>query len=277
MVKNRMKKHLLLLIVLILGLSLPIFAQDAIAQVRITATPVFAVIPTLTLPATEIAIATPTVTITPTPQGAALLEMSPDATDVNIRSTPEIVEGNVLGKMERGVQYVVVGRYEQWWQFIYPNSPTGFGWAFDTLVAIIGNENDVPPVTNPFNAAPVAAAPAILDAASLSLTLAASTLTPGAELTLNAESRLLQAPTINPEIATVVALANNQELPTFTPPAEVAPRTNGGLGSVDTAPTPDVLLEAVSTITSGNLPPMVPILLLAAGGLLGLLVSTLRR
>jgi hypothetical protein len=271
-----MKKRILCLMVLF-GLGLPSLAQDEIAQVRVTATPVFAVIPTLTLPPTEIAIATPTVTLTPTPQGAALLEMSPTSTDVNIRSTPEIVDGNVVGKMERGIQYVVVGRYEQWWQFIYPNSPTGFGWAFDTLVAIIGNENDVPPVANPFVNAVVAAAPPVIDAASLSLTLAASTLTPGAEQTLSAGSRLLQAPTLNPEIATDVALANNQELPTFTPPAEVAPRTAGSQGSLDVTPTPDILLEAVSTLTSGNLPPMVPILLLAAGGLLGLLVSSLRR
>lgn len=270
-----MKKRIALAVLLI-GLALPSLAQDEIAQVRVTATPVFAIIPTLTLPPTEIAIATPTVTLTPTPQGAALLERAPDATDVNIRTTPEIVDGNIIGKLEGGVQYVVVGRYEQWWQFLYANSSTGLGWAFDSLVVIIGNENDVPPVTNPF-VNPVPAAAPVVDAASLSLTLAASTLTPGADQTLSAISRLLQAPTINPEIATDVALAANQALPTFTPPAEVAPRTGGEQGSLDAAPTPDVLLEAVSTITSGNLPPIVPILLLAVGGLLGLLVSAVRR
>lgn len=271
-----MKKQFILTAIGIFGLCLPVLAQEKIAQILVTATPVPAIIPTLTLPPTQLAIATPTATITPTPQGAALLEMAPDATDVNIRSSPEIVEGNVVGKMERGVQYAVVGRYESWWQFVYPTSPTGFGWAFDTLVTVIGDENAVPPVVNPFNNA-AAAVPPVVDAASLSLTLAASTLTPGAEQTLSAGSRVIQAPTINPEIATDVALANTGGLPTFTPPAEVAGRTSGNQTGNDILPTPDALSEAVSTITSGNLPPIVPILLLAAGGILGLIVGSLRR
>ncbi len=196
-----------------------------------------------------------TATRTPTPEGQIFIEAREFA---NVRAQPDTTAAQ-LGQIANGERYVALGRYFQWIQFEYETSPTGRGWVFGDLVDVIGDVTQIPEVTDPGALAPDQAE---IDAVG---TQAAVTLTPGGLLTATADSRfaaLGQATLAGPFI-----------LPTFTyPPGIVLVPTLAD-------PLPDATPEPqpASTASSGALPPIVPVLLIGGLGVLGLVISALRR
>jgi uncharacterized protein YraI len=243
--------------------------SSAHAQVRITATPVPAVIPTLTTLPTELALASATPTLTVTPEAAIQIEVRSDVGDVNVRQEPD-PESPRLGTIKAGQKFGVVARYFRWIQFDFPDAPSGRGWVFEDLVTIIGDAAAIPnidPYSEP-SATPDAAQAAFAE------TLAAVTLTPGADLTLLAQQRIVTIPALS---GTGTATQDTGPLPTFTPPAEMIPLNSGNSSGAVNPANIGVIEEALAQVTSGNIPPMVPIVLLTLGGLLGMLVSSLRR
>jgi hypothetical protein len=252
----------LLLIGLGFGLSL---ANAGQAQELVTSTPVRISIPTGAAPEVEI-LSTPTITRTPT-QSAVMIEAKAEAGEINVRAEADI-ESELLGTIRAGEFYPVLGRYFRWIQFQFDVSPSGRGWVFDELVNISGDASSIPdlsqaplPTEDPF-------------AAAATQTQAAITTTPGGLLTVTAQSRVIDVP-LNQENNSAAPNQDTAELlPTFTfPPDIVAQAPTAVLATSTPTLTPDGL----PLTGSDEVPPILPILLLAGGGLLGLLVSWLRR
>lgn len=264
-----MRKSLLALAICLMAGLPHLHAQDKIAQVRISPTPGQAVIPTLTTLPTELALATASPTPTITPEAGIQIEVRSDVGDANVYQEPE-PESPYLGTIKAGERFTVLGRYFRWIGFAYADAPSGRGWIFEDLVTIVGDAAAIPnvdPYSEP-SATPDAAQAAFIE------TLAAVTLTPGADLTLLALQRIVTIPAVG---GTGTPTEEAGTLPTFTPPAEMIPLNSGTSSGAVSASDVGVLEEALSQVTSGNVPPIVPMVLLAVGGLLGLLVSSLRR
>lgn len=236
------------------------------AQVRVSPTPLSAILPVSTPLPTNIALPTPTPTRTPTPLGRPTLRLGTNIESANIRAQPDTT-ADILGQLDRDNDYVILGRYVRWLQFEYNRSPTGYGWVFDELVEITGDQNQIPDVENPFSNV----APLLSGSENANATAASS-----AE-----EARLIQIPDTSgltnatPESSAVGA---GGRLPTFTPPPDVS--------SVLMARTPDILIAGdneqqltalVERIASGGIPPIVPISLLFGFGVLGLLFAQIRK
>lgn len=205
----------------------------------------------------------PTPTRTPTPLGGALLEAKEFA---NVRAEPS-TESAQLGTIRLGETFNVIGRYISWIQFEYPPSPTGRGWVFGELVNLTGNTANIPDI-DPYSGS------SQLDAASIGATSTQGvlTMTPGGVLTATAISGQIAQPgfvTSTPEGASGI-------LPTFTfPPGMVAmaPTTDPGISPEAT----DALSAPIPATNNNGVPPIAPILILGAVGLLGLVINSLRR
>lgn len=239
------------------------------------------------VPAAQQANATATLTRTPTPVGPVQIEAKGTS---NVRSLPD-PGSELLGQVRPGEYYNAIRRYYHWIEFQFDAAPNKRGWIFDELITIHGDPNSLPSVTSLDD--PGAGA-VDLDATVTELSV---TMTPGGLLTATALARtspaLAQpgASTGNApqavQIEGIDAVNSTQEvtprvvLPTYTYPPGVAAFAPTAAPSENPDAAPTATLSAVSTLTSllpaGNLPPIVPILGLAALGLLGLVVSALRR
>lgn len=231
--------------------------QQADLRQFATATPGSVQLPTSTATATPPA---PTATRTPTSQGPALIEAKNP--DTNVRSGPDITNDR-LGQIQPGERYVVTGRRFKWLRIQYPNTPTGVAWVFEDVVNIIGEADLIPeldleqlPTIDPTEAANQE-------------TLIAATLTPGGVLTLTAQAFVTPQGvfTLDPA-ATRPTLAPGERLPTFTfPPFTNTPIPIGDIQ----APPPS------NSNDSTQFAPAIPILGLAALGLLGIFIGIFRR
>lgn len=237
-------------------------AQEPVAQVP-TETPALINLEPIAQQIPTLDTGGPTPTRTPTPQGVALLEAKEFA---NVRAEPS-TESAQLGTIRSGEQYNVIGRYISWIQFEFPPSPTGRGWVFGELVNLSGNIENVPDI-DPYSGQ------SQLDAASIGATSTQGvlTMTPGGVLTATAVSGQIAQPgfvTSTPEGASGI-------LPTYTfPPGMVAmaPTSSAAINPEST----DALSAPIPATNSNSVPPIAPILILGAVGLLGLVISSLRR
>lgn len=84
-------------------------------------------------------------TITVTPGGAVLVEPAPQYEEVNIRANPD-PDAELVGTMQTGEQYEVIGRFFRWLQIAYPDAEDGTAWVFESVVIITGDINIVPEV-----------------------------------------------------------------------------------------------------------------------------------
>ena len=247
---------------LCLLLRSPLHAQEVA-----TSTPVRISIPTDSVPALLV-VASPTATRTPTPS-VVVLEAKAEAGPINVRAEASI-EADRLGTIQAGEYYPVLGRSYRWLQIQFPSAPQGRAWVFEELVTLFGDEGSIP---NLQLVTPVVLSQAQADA---TLTQAAFTKTPGAVLTLTARSRILPVPGQETALPGAEALFGETSslLPTYTyPPDLLAPTLDqGGTTNINTPAT-----TGVQPASSSGIPPAVPIALLAAGGLLGLLLNSLRR
>lgn len=229
------------------------------------------------------AVLEPTPTPTVTVSNIAFVEALSTA-NVRADSDPNAA---ILGVIETGTQYQIIGRYYQWYYFRYDRSPNGRGWVHESVVSVIGDTNAITDLT-------VEEAEPTIDAASAGATQTweAITLTPGVVLTATANARLLTGPVvvnvagsepIQGDAPPVVG--SGTLLPTFTPPPALQP-----LAAAST-PVPELQAEVAmlpptpqpGLTTLDNTPiaieiaPIIPIGLLAGLGLAGLMISALRR
>lgn len=235
---------------------------------RLTDTPVPVVIPDVQQQPTSVQLFTPTTTLSPIPDVPEVLLEAVDApANINVRDFPDPT-GNRLGSMQPDTQYRVTGRFFSWYQFEYETSPNGVAWVFGTLVRIIGDEGLIPDIDP--NVAPTQDSPEALGTSTAEALL----LTPGVANTATAQARELALPTNE-----LGSGANQDFPPTFTPPPNVAQRRPTVDVSVKLSPTPqgDLLERSVELITDTNVAPIVPILALFGLGVLGLLISSIRR
>lgn len=270
----RTRRVVATLFIVILGLLvLRVVQAEDPKQVVVSATPVPINLPS-PLPFVTAAVqATATATRTPTPPGAALIEA---LTEANVRAQPD-TESERLGTIRAGDLYPIVGRYFRWYQFQYDQSPSGTGWVFDELVQIIGDETTIPDL----NEEAVPTIDPIL--AGETATLEAITQTPGGILTATAASNQIPLPQLpgqqSAETTAEVGSELSGVLPTFTFPPNVvalAPIQSTQEVSGDQSDTGDTLgLENITLPT--NIPPIAPILILGAVGIIGLFISSFRR
>jgi hypothetical protein len=204
----------------------------------------------------------PTETRTPTPLGVALLEAKEFA---NVRAEPS-TEAAQLGTIRVGETYNVIGRYVSWIQFEYRDSPTGRGWVFGELVNLSGNTENIPEID------PFAGQTAVDDiSAGATQTQGVLTQTPGGVLTATLAAQQLSLP----GVVTATLEGTRAVLPTFTyPPGMVALAPTAGAAETTSEGNTQTVTQ---TPTSDGVPPLVPIVLLGAAGLLGLAISSLRR
>jgi hypothetical protein len=245
---------------------------DLILEQQATNTPLQVQIITSTpLP---LVVITPTPTYTPSPdvQSAVLVEAKAAAGEVNARAEPDL-EAEIVGKISAGDQYVITGRYFRWIRFRYLDNQDA--WVFDELVDILGNEalildlSQVPQATDD---------PALVAASETNAVLQ---LTPGALLSATANSRELVGPVAvgdngEPSAGTAEVEAPNTTpiplLPTFTYPPQIAQIATDNPNALAATPFP-VLNRSVPAT---GFPPIIPIILLAGFGLLGLIVNAIR-
>lgn len=257
---NRMRNRAAVLLAVLA--TAMIVTGRAAAQEVVTATPVLINLSTL-VPPTAAPVVQPTPTWTPTQGIGAQLQALDTA---NVRQDPD-TSAALLGVIRSGERYPVTGRYFQWYQFQFPTAPNGRGWVFGELVEIIGDVNSIPevdPVGQP------TLPPAVFGA---TLTADIITQTPGGILTATAQA-VLPVATTAAEIG-----APGQVLPTFTYPPGVVPvaPTPEPTRSILDAGTPTPALVQTTTGSPQDFPPILPIVILAGLGLLGLAISSLRR
>lgn len=219
---------------------------------------------------------TPTPTRTATPIGPVQVEALEAA---NVRGDPD-PEGALLGQIRPGEFYNVIRQYYRWIEIQFDAAPNRRGWVFEDLVRVIGDAGAIAQVES--LSATVEGAP---DLNSTS-TQAALTQTPGGLLTATAIARTNPVPALAvqqfdidaPDSSAPVELteeAISAALPTFTyPPGIIA------LAPTEPAAQPDIPTEAVSRAarpTDGGIPPLLPIAVLGGLGLLGLMISSVRR
>ncbi|QPC81226.1 hypothetical protein G4Y79_16115 [Phototrophicus methaneseepsis] len=256
--------HRTLVLLLILFVSIPL----AMAQTFVSPTPVVIDLPTQGALPTDITISTPTPTWTPTAEAPVSLVLSAESANVRLDPDPS---GELLGQLDAGVNYTVTGVYFSWYQFAFDQSPSGRGWVFGELVTINGDESLIPPI-DPFST----------PTAVVNLVPEGGTPDPNATVDVNvtAESDNLGESSRELEISSGNSSSSaSGPLPTFTFPPDfvAARRTPTATGPIIPTATPDALEAAINTFAAGDMAPIVPVLLLAAGGALGLFVSFLRR
>lgn len=254
MIYNRYILHLIHLVVLFLSVA------TVDAQVRISDTPVPITLPQATATATPILRLTPTPTFTPTPEPiSVVLEAAVPASETLVLDFPET--GNYIGFLEPGEQYAVIGQYFSWILFEFPDTPDGRGWIFIPTIRFIGDATTIPFVDPNL--------PSEDDPnAQSTLTAIAQLQTPGVAESATANARIVSIATLSIENQN----NPNNDRATFTPPAEIILRVPTINPEEET---PDNQLTRLPDDVS--IPPLVPILLLAMGGALGLFISALRR
>ena len=224
-----------------LGALMLMATGGALAQQDI-ASPVPAVLRQPTLEEALAVEPTPTTAPTQTPLPSARLEALASAGQVNVRALPD-VDSELLGTIAQGTAYPALRQYFRWYEFSYDLSPNGRAWVYGDLVSVAG---DLTRLVTVDDFAEIARG---LDGAQAQ----------AEERTID----LATAPAAGGQAA--IALAASP-LPTYTAPAA----TQAPFGwQIEAATASDEPL--------GNFPPILPILAMGGAGLLGLLISLLRR
>ena len=218
------------------------------AQARATATPVAAVLHTPTPEGLQPAPPTSTATQSPTALPAVRLRALSTAGNINVRALPNL-ESDVLGIIADATEYRVLRNYYRWYEFRYDASPNGRGWVYGDLVEIVGDSSLIEVIDN---------------AADIERPGQAEDLLSGSNN--EAAERTIAIATIEADSAVSVELSDITALPTFTRPAPT-PASIGGQLQIEAGITSPLLV----------IPPILPIAILGGLGILGLLVSAIRR
>ena len=226
-----------------------------VAQVS-PATPAPAVLATAT-PLPLIAPLAPSPTPSNTPFAGIQLEARDRA---NVRAAPDVTS-KLLGEIFAGERYPVLGRFFRWLQLEYRFGPA---WVFEELVVIHGDPSQLPEID--------LFAPASTQDPALSATLAIITQTPGGLQTATAQAQFVEAPASLPSAQNSAGDAN-LPLPTFTFPPQYDDTSESDNLILRPIPAPATSTRAFPS----EIPPIFPIAVLAGLGILGLLITTIRR
>lgn len=253
-------RYTLLLLIIIFSVF------TTVAQVRQSPTPIIVNLITPTPASLQQAIATVTPTFTPTPKGPVLLEARESAGNVNVRAEPD-PNGERLGNIAFGTQYPVLRQFFSWYELQYDLSPSGRAWVYGELVDIVGDVTEIE-IVDTLDQEPTQ------DNVSIQATETwlAITSAPGGLQTATANARVLSVPTLVEENLDTQSLDSIEPLPTYTYPPDViliVPTTSDEIDE-------DVPLENES-FEINQFPPIFLILILGGFGIIGLLISSLRR
>jgi hypothetical protein len=171
------------------------------------------------------------------------------------------VDAEIIGKIRPGSFYQVVSRSEKWLQIIYGTpSPDTLGWVYEDIVVVTGNLASVPKLG--IGQVPTANVPTV-QAQQTNTALAVSVgSTPGGFASATSARASATGVFLRTQVGPSLEPTLSGPMPTFTRPppfaeATLAPRSSG-------------LIQV-------GLPPIFPIIALAALGLFGLLISSFRR
>ncbi len=247
----------------VVGLSIAVIAglQEVAAQGTVP-TPLPINIPTRTAtPAPQI---TATPSRTPLPggnvAGEGRVEAKDKTTGANIRSSPS-TDAEKLGTIFPGQFYAIIGRSSQWLKIQFDKAPSGVAWVYEGVVNITGISPSAIPTIDP-SGVPTAN----LGTSAAKQTAAHLTQTPGAPGTataLQGSATGIFTRVANNLSGGTPGAAQIEVRPTFTFPPPMVEATLPG--------------RAASPTSQGGVPPVVPIMVLAGVGVLGLLISALRR
>ena len=234
-----------------------ILSMTAHAQVRESATPLSVILTTPT-PFVERSIASVTPTFTPTPEGVVLLEVREASGSINVRTEPG-PEADRLGSISFGTLYPVYRQFYSWYEIEFELSPNRRGWIYGEFVDIIGNPNEIEFIED-FNWATPQGPLSSESTEEVELS--------DVDLSSTPVTRLLDAPSTLESAIVDVTQAVDNPLPTFTYPPDTraqvpAQNINVGVSNTD--------------VSSNNVSPLLPILLLGGAGIIGLLLDSLRR
>jgi len=199
-----------------------------------------------------------TATWTPTNEAPVRLQ----ALDIaNVRILPNTDETQV-GVIRNSEFYTVTGRYFDWYQLEFEGSPNGFGWVYGELVEVIGNVESVQTLdpyasaqgVNPIDSSGSSAPGGVIEGGVLSTATAQTgqSIIPSAVATVTNSA-------LQPTYTYPAGLSRPQP----TDPASIIPETS--------------VTDSSSSSRSGDLPPIVPILIIGGIGLLGLALTSIRR
>ncbi len=234
----------------------PIFEVGA--QVQRTATPVVVRLVTATAPESQAF--SPTVTSLPTATlpGPTFLQAPETAGNINVRAAPDL-ESEVLGTISFGALYPALRRYFQWYELRYEPSPNGRAWVYGELVEVTGDLSNIQVVDNFAEISVIPVEDNSLEAGS-------------GEAAEDGEARVLVISTEAGAGRRAEAGRRAAPLPTFTRPPDlpaIIPTSGLGQSAEDDA-------RADPGGRSG-IPPLLPILMLAGFGAVGLLINMIRQ
>ncbi len=218
------------------------------AQGGIEASPVRANLVTATPEQAQPLAPTITPSITPSPLPAARLQALQSAGNVNVRALPDI-ESDLLGTIAHGTLYQTLRNYYRWYELRFDLSPNGRAWVYGDLVTIEGDASLIEVIDN---------LDAVIGPDS------ADPLSGGNAEQASENPRTIEIATVPFDAVSAVEVAEASPLPTYTPPATQRPSA------------PQLEVRAGPDPPPINLPPIIPILLLAGLGFCGFLISLIR-
>ncbi len=259
---------LIFLLGMVVAMSLSLPKTGMIAQAP-TATPVQINLATI-VPVTDVIQqeSLPTLTWTPLP---VTINIQLEALEfANVRAEPN-TEAEILGTINNGELYNVLGRNFEWYQIQFDASPNGRAWVYGQIVTIIGDASQIPEI-DPASSPSVSSID--VQATGTQLSIAS---TPGMLLTATAQARqAANQAAVSPEELLNIG-ATPGLLPTFTYPPNVQRLQPTEV--VIEAEVEDVIETPVTTIDAGVAvnAPILPILVLTAAGLVALLLGMIRK
>ena len=181
-----------------------------------------------------------------TPLPAIRLQALASAGNVNVRALPSL-EAEILGTIAAGVEYQVLRSFYRWFEFRTDLSQNGRAWVYGDLVELAGDRSQIEIIDDPVDiSVPLDNQDSTTERAEAERDIAIATVQAGSVLS--------------------VELLESTALPTFTSPAPTPASITAQLE-----------LEAAEQPPWTQIPPAAPIAVLGGLGLLGFLISAIRR
>lgn len=234
------------------------------AQVERTATPIVVNLVTPTPVGRSLLAPTVTTSPTATPVGPARLQARESAGRVNVRLEPD-TNSDLLGTISFGTSYPLLRRYYLWFELSYELAPNGRAWVFSELVEVEGELDGVPAITD---FAEIASAGDTAGQAEAGGDLSDSA--SASEDTDESRILVISSAADARQRAELAVIAT--PLPTFTYPPDV-PTSFERVS--ETAREHES--QSLGTVPLSDLPPLFPIAMLAGFGIVGLMISFIRR
>ncbi len=259
-----MRRFRLFLIACTIGWLALLFVASGLVSAQTEPTAVPIVLPTLTGQATSGVAASPSPTrgvpqLGATSTGAGVVvEVRDKVVPGNVRQAPS-TDAEIIGTIKPGSFYPVLSKSGKWLQILFGRpTPETTGWVFDEIVTVTGDLKSI----KENGSAPTANVPTV--EAQKTETAAAQSVegTPGGFASATSARGSATGVFIRTQTGAVNEPTLGGPRPTFTMPPPFAEAT---------------LSPRSSVAAAGGLPPIVPILGLAVVGLLGLMISSLRR